>query len=46
MPQYIRSLVPGGTFFFTVTLPKRRRKPLNEKRTGIYNLEKTQMITF
>jgi hypothetical protein len=23
MPQYIRALVPGGTFFFTVTLLER-----------------------
>jgi putative transposase len=25
MPQYIRAFVPGGTFFFTVTLLERRR---------------------
>jgi putative transposase len=30
MPQYIRAFVPGGTFFFTVTLPERRRKLLTE----------------
>ena len=30
MPQYLRALVPGGTFFFTVTLLARRRKPLTE----------------
>jgi putative transposase len=30
MPQYIRSFVPGGTFFFTVTLLERRRKLLTE----------------
>ena len=30
MPQYIRALVPGGTFFFTVTLLERRRKLLTE----------------
>ncbi len=29
MPQYIRAFVPGGTFFFTVTLLERRRKLLN-----------------
>jgi len=28
MPQYIRAFVPGGTFFFTVTLLERRRKLL------------------
>jgi len=26
MPQYIRAFVPGGTFFFTVTLLERRRE--------------------
>jgi putative transposase len=30
MPQYIRAFVPGGTFFFTVTLLERRRKLLTE----------------
>jgi len=30
MPQYIRAFVPGGTFFFTVGLPERRRKLLTE----------------
>ena len=30
MPQYLRALVPGGTFFFTVTLLPRRRKLLTE----------------
>ena len=30
MPQYILALVPGGTFFFTVTLLERRRKLLTE----------------
>ena len=30
MPQYIRAFVPGGTFFFTVTLLDRRRKLLTE----------------
>ena len=30
MPQYIRALVPGGTFFFTVTRLERRRKFLAE----------------
>jgi hypothetical protein len=30
MPHYIRSCVPGGTFFFTVTLLERRRKLLTE----------------
>ena len=30
MPQYLRTLVPGGTFFFTVTLLERPRKLLNE----------------
>jgi hypothetical protein len=30
MPQYLRALVPGGTFFFTVTLLERRRKLLTE----------------
>jgi putative transposase len=28
--QYIRAFVPGGTFFFTVTLLDRRRKLLTE----------------
>jgi putative transposase len=28
MPQYVRAFVPGGTFFFTVTLLERRRKLL------------------
>ena len=26
MPQYLRAFIPGGTFFFTVTLLERRRK--------------------
>jgi len=39
MPQYIRSFVPGGTFFFAVTLLERRRKLLTENERGIYNLE-------
>jgi len=30
MPQSIRAFVPGGTFFFTVTLIERRRKLLTE----------------
>ena len=30
MPQYILALVPGGTFFFTVTLLERRRNLLTE----------------
>ncbi|MCL4504391.1 MAG: transposase [Deltaproteobacteria bacterium] len=30
MPQYVRAFVPGGTFFFTVTLLERRRKLLTE----------------
>ena len=30
MPQYIRAFVPGGTFFFTVTLLERRRELLIE----------------
>jgi hypothetical protein len=30
MPQYIRVFVPGGTFFFTLTLLERRRKLLTE----------------
>ncbi len=30
MPQYIRAFVPGGTFFFTVTLLERRRQLLTE----------------
>ena len=30
MPQYLRALVPGGAFFFTVTLLERRRKLLTE----------------
>ena len=30
MPQYIRAFVPGGTFFFTVTLLERRRELLTE----------------
>jgi len=30
MPQYIRAFVPGGAFFFTVTLLERRRKLLTE----------------
>ena len=30
MPQYLRALVPGGTFFFTVTLLERRRKLLTD----------------
>jgi putative transposase len=33
MPQYIRAFVPGGTFFFTVTLLERRRKLLTETLT-------------
>jgi putative transposase len=30
MPQYLRAVVPGGTFFFTVTLLERRRNLLTE----------------
>ncbi|MGA7577829.1 MAG: hypothetical protein WBW52_06685 [Desulfobaccales bacterium] len=30
MPKYIRALVPGGTFFFTLALLERRRKLLTE----------------
>jgi putative transposase len=30
MPQYLRAVVPGGMFFFTVTLIDRRRKLLTE----------------
>jgi putative transposase len=30
MPQYIRAFVPGGTFFFTVTLLERRGRLLTE----------------
>ena len=30
MPHYIRAFVPGGTFFFTVTLLERRRKLLTD----------------
>jgi putative transposase len=30
MPQYLRAFIPGGTFFFTVTLLERRRKLLTE----------------
>ena len=30
MPHYIRAFVPGGTFFFTVTILERRRKLLTE----------------
>ena len=30
MPQSLRALIPGGTFFFTVTLLERRRKLLTE----------------
>ena len=30
MPHYMRALVPGGTFFFTVTWLSRRRKLLTE----------------
>jgi hypothetical protein len=31
MPQYIRAFVPGGTFFYTVTLLERRREMDNVK---------------
>jgi REP element-mobilizing transposase RayT len=34
MPQYIRAFVPGGTFFFTVTLLERRRKLLTDFWSG------------
>lgn len=30
MPRYVRSFVPGGTFFFTVALLERRRSLLVE----------------
>ena len=30
MPRYIRAFVPGGPFFFTVTLLERRRKLLTK----------------
>jgi hypothetical protein len=40
MPQYIRVFVPGGTFFFSFTLPERQWKLLTGIRgTGIHNLE-------
>ena len=35
MPQYIRAFVPGGTFFFTVTLLERRRKLLTGHIDGL-----------
>ena len=35
MPHYIRAFVPGGTFFFTVTLLDRRRKLLNDYITDL-----------
>jgi len=35
MPQYIRAFVPGGTFFFTITLLERRRKLLTEHIDGL-----------
>jgi putative transposase len=31
MPRYIRAVVPGGTFFFTVALLERHRKLLTER---------------
>ncbi|MGI0133355.1 MAG: REP-associated tyrosine transposase [Candidatus Micrarchaeaceae archaeon] len=31
MPRYVRAFVPGGTFFFTVTLLERRRRLLTER---------------
>jgi putative transposase len=38
MPQYIRTFVPGGTFFFTVMRLERRRQlltdPINDLRFG------------
>jgi putative transposase len=30
MPRYIRAFVPGGTFFFTLSLLERRRRLLTE----------------
>jgi REP element-mobilizing transposase RayT len=46
MPQYIRAFVPGGTFFFTVTLLERCRRLLTENldnlrevQRGSYDLE-------
>jgi putative transposase len=30
MPNYVRALIPGGTFFFTVTLLDRRRSLLTD----------------
>ncbi|NGY04896.1 REP-associated tyrosine transposase [Solimonas terrae] len=30
MPRYVRAFIPGGTFFFTVTLLERRRNLLTE----------------
>ena len=33
--QYLRAFVPQGRFFFTVTLPKRRRKFLTEPRGNL-----------
>jgi putative transposase len=30
MPNYIRSYIPGGTYFFTVNLLERRRRLLIE----------------
>jgi putative transposase len=39
MPQYIRAFVPGGTFFFTVTLLERRRNLLTENIDNLQSLE-------
>ena len=41
MPQYIRAFVPGGTFFFTVTLLERRRKLLTENIDKLREVFKT-----
>jgi len=40
MPQYIRAFVPGGTFFFTVTLLERRRRLLTENIDNLRELFK------
>jgi putative transposase len=36
MPQYVRVFVPGGTFFFTVTLLERRRKFLTKTYSSFH----------
>jgi putative transposase len=46
MPQNIRAFVPGGTFFFMVTLLERRRQFLINNLGNLREVFKTARLTF